>query len=96
MCGETGGGNAKKYKIAAKKYPNEYKIEPIPCEYFYLRIRALKDRVDTLKIKELHKLLIDEGPPITGWMSVRVLDKEGKFLFDHSYKGKISFTPSGW
>ncbi len=96
LCGELTGDLKKMHEEASSKYNGYCLIEVIPCENYYLNVLLVEaQKVDTLKIDNLHRILYDEVNRL-GWESIHVLNKDGKFLFSHSYTGKTSSVPPAW
>tara|TARA_B100000678_G_C18217302_1_gene505767 strand:+ start:824 stop:1189 length:366 start_codon:yes stop_codon:yes gene_type:complete len=89
LCGELKGEWKDNYDKASNMYPKFFSIETIPCESYYINVFAKTKSIDTSKIRLIHKALYNEGSK-KGWLSIKVYDKEGDFLFSHHQSGKIS------
>jgi hypothetical protein len=93
LCGEFKGEWKGNYEKASKMYPNQFSIETIPCESYYINVFAKTQFIDTSKIGLLHEALYNEQSNI-GWLSIKVYDKMGNFSFSHHHSGKISYIPN--
>ncbi len=89
LCGELKGEWKDNYEEASKEYPKLFSIEAVPCESYYINISAKTNNIDTLKISSLHRILYNEQSKI-GWLSLKVYDRDGKFVFSRHFSGKIS------
>jgi hypothetical protein len=89
FCGDLNSFEKQSVDSVNKLYGKYADIEPIPCEYIYVNLQLKTEYVDTTKIEAIHKVLFNKETK-EGWQSINVYDVNGKYLFSHSFNGKIN------
>jgi hypothetical protein len=89
FCGELTGEWASTLNLVKNKYINNFRIENIPCDFYYINITALNKNIDTALLNTVHKELYNPINKV-GWLVLKVYDNKGNFLFVHKYDGRIS------
>lgn len=87
LCGELTGEWKQQFENANSK-AIKFKIENIPCEYFYINLIMLSNEIDTSSIRSIHKILYNKENRI-GWQVIKVYDNNRKYLFSHNYNDNI-------
>lgn len=92
FCEELNGCYKEKVYKASFLYSNKISVQPIPCESFYLNVIIINKLDDTLStLNNLHNILYDEKTGC-GWLTIRVLNAQKEFIYDHSEEGEIIRT----
>ena len=86
-CGELSGEWKMKYE-RARSFSNDFTIENIPCDFYYINVVVNSPFVDTAAIHSLHNYLYDENLKV-GWQVLLVYDADRNYLFSHKYNGTI-------
>jgi len=88
ICGKLDTKRQNMINAVNLKYKGEYKAEGNPCEPSYVNIKLESDQLDTSLISDIHNLLYNKSDN-SGWVTLLVYDKDGKYLFSHGKNGKI-------
>ena len=84
-----------KYDQAVDELGDFFRIDVVPCEGYYINVYLKQEQVDTMNVNRLHKILYDSSTR-SGWQSLIIYSKQERFLFTHSYSGKISKKAPKW
>jgi hypothetical protein len=88
VCGNLAPELQKRVDRVESNYGKKVKVEPIPCEFSYVKL-ILKGKDTTgVPLNAIHDILHDSATR-QGWAVMWVYDKEDKYLFSHHWRGKI-------
>lgn len=86
LCGDLKGDWLALKQNAEREFGDQFDIENIPCEFYYINIKAKKSDIDTSALKTLHYTLFDSSKNI-GWRTLVVFDRNGNYLFEDPLNG---------
>ncbi len=95
FCGNLVEVEQKMVDTVEKNYGKYVSVKPIPCENLYIRIYLKEDLRDTVILHSIHDELYNEKTT-DGWQDMIVHDTQGRYLFTHTYSGKIFKADTGY
>lgn len=83
LCGELDEKLKTRIGNVEKSYGDVLRVNPIPCEFNYIRIELKTDDYNDSILDSVHKMLLDKKT-MEGWTTLYIYDKNNKYLFSHS------------
>ena len=90
FCGKINKKQQRMLDTVNLRYNSTFEVEPIPCDYIYLKVKYKITKVDTLLLDEAHDLLYNENQKI-GWQTLLIYNEEGEYIFSHSKNGNTYY-----